>query len=113
MGGEPSGLRLTVSQSPADWDARRHCTRHTVLLKISRLPGRMSSIRIRLRSGRAELKVADDDCHQSQYGGDDAEDDGPCRVGVGFGQGRGHGGVHGRQRLEGRSGVERWHVYGV
>jgi hypothetical protein len=44
----------------------------------------MSSIRVRLRSGLAKLKTANDDCHQGQYGGDNAEDDGSRRVGVGL-----------------------------
>jgi hypothetical protein len=73
----------------------------------------MSNIRVHLQSGLAELEVADDDCHQGQYGGNDAEDDGASGVEVGFGQGRGHGGVQGRERLDDdRSGVECGHSCG-
>ena len=55
-----------------------------------------SSFSIRLHSSLAELEDADDDGHQSQDRGDDAEDDCAGRVGVLFGVGGGRGEVCGR-----------------
>jgi hypothetical protein len=75
--------------------------RYIPLYKILRLHGQMSSVRVRLWSSLAKLEVPDDDCHQGQNGGDDAEDNCSGRVGVGLGQCRGHGRVRGRVRLDG------------
>lgn len=69
----------------------------------------MSNISIRLRTRLAKLKDADDDGHESQDRGDDAEDDGAGRVGVRLSDSRGCGRAHCRVKLEGSVGIDCGH----